>query len=69
MRPSIGIIGAIVLAIGGFMLFNLLFSLAEYIRGNIISSSLTPFSFVGFLFFGIGLWLIVQSGRTEIKQG
>ena len=68
MRPSIGIIGAIVLAVGGFILFSLLFTIAMYIRGNMISSGLEPFSFIGFLFFGIGLWLIVQSGRAETKQ-
>ena len=70
VNPAVGILGAWVLAIGGALLFEGLGSLSQdYAETNYGLSSFTIFfGFTSFLFIGIGLWLIVQSGRIETKQ-
>jgi hypothetical protein len=66
MNPAIGVLGAFLIAIGGVFVS---LSLGDFIRstgplnfGDVIAS------FLGFLLFGVGLWLIVLSGREEPKQ-
>lgn len=64
MNPLIGLLGAVVLAIGGAFLFEGLYTISEgYYE---INGGEPPFmGFTGFLFIGIGLWLIVLSGKSE----
>ena len=69
MHPAFGLVGAVVLTFGGFILFNSLYSLAVYVRGTgLLDKNFTPLSFFGFFLFSIGLWLIVLSGKPEMKH-
>lgn len=75
MKLDVGLLGAFVLAIGGAILFEALYVLLQTYSGqygspNMGSPSLPSdaFGFIGFLFVGIGLWLIVQSGKPETKK-
>jgi len=63
-------LGAFVLAIGGGLLFEALYDLLQVYSGRYGSPSFgsDAISFIGFLFIGIGLWLVVQSGKSETKQ-
>jgi hypothetical protein len=70
MNSGLGAVGAFVLAFGGAILFEALYSLLEVYSGRYGTSSIgvPPYDilgFIGFLFVGFGLWLIVQSGRPE----
>ena len=69
MKPEFGLVGAFFLAIGGALLFKGLGSLSQdYAEGYGLSNFSVFFGFISFLFIGIGLWLIVQSGRIDTKQ-
>jgi hypothetical protein len=75
MKSEVGLLGAFVLAIGGGILFEALFDLLQVNSGRYGSPSMgspsfgsDAMGFTGFLFLGIGLWLIVQSGKSETKQ-
>ena len=67
MKLGIGIIGAIITAIGGAILCDLLFKLAT----NYFQYFLNPEvpvvlqGFISFLFLGLGLLLIIESGRKD----
>ncbi len=69
-----GALGAFVLAIGGAISFEALYDLLEVYKWNSTSSFGSPsfgpdiMGFIGFLFVGIGLWLIVLSGKPEMKE-
>jgi hypothetical protein len=72
MILRVGVVDAFFLAIGGAILFEALYSLLEVYSGRYGPSSIgvQPFDilgFIGFLFVGIGLWLIVQSEKPEMK--
>ncbi len=68
MHPAIGLLGILIFAIGGLLLFTMLYSLAEWIRTNVNpGQDFIIGSFFGFLIIGFGLWLVVQSGRPETK--
>jgi len=65
-----GLGGAFLLGVGGTILFYSLYVLL-WDTIHDMSMPLLPmlfFSFIGFLIFGIGLMLIVQSGKPETKQ-
>ena len=69
MRSELGVLGALVFAFGGAILFEALyqlFNVNNYGTPSFGSPSFGPdfIGFIGFLFAGIGLWLIVQSGKT-----
>jgi hypothetical protein len=49
--------GSIVFALGGAILIGLLYNVGIAFVG-----------FIGFLFIGLGLWVIVLSGKPETKQ-
>jgi hypothetical protein len=73
MNSQVGVVGVFVLAIGGAILFEALYSLLEVYSGRYGTSSIgvPPFDilgFIGFLFVGFGLLLIVQSGKPEMKE-
>lgn len=66
-----GLVGALVFAIGGAILFASLFEFGRYVSGRtgmLSAQSFAVFGFFGFLILGIGLWLIVQDGKPELKQ-
>jgi divalent metal cation (Fe/Co/Zn/Cd) transporter len=71
MNSGLGVVGVFVLAFGGTILFealnNLLHS-AEYGTSSIGVPPYDILGFIGFLFVGFGLWLIVQSGKSEMKE-
>jgi hypothetical protein len=65
-----GLGGAFLLGVGGTILF---YSLYQLLWDTIHDMSMPLLamlflSFIGFLIFGIGLWLIVQSEKTETKK-
>ena len=74
MKSELGLLGAFVLAFGGAILFEALYQLFYIINHNSVSDIGPPsiisdiIGFWGFLFVGLGLWLIVQSGKREIEQ-
>ena len=75
MNSGVGALGAFVLAIGGAISFEALYNLLEVYNGRYSTSSIgspsfgTDFiGFIGFLFVGLGLWLIVLSGKPETKE-
>jgi len=68
-----GLGGAFFLAVGGTILFAMLYLITVYLpafrdlsSGSIIFYLI--FSFFGFFILGLGLWLIAQSGKSETKQ-
>jgi ABC-type Mn2+/Zn2+ transport system permease subunit len=70
-----GLLGALLLAIGGTILFLLYYVFFQMGYSHVyypgipaIDPVLIIFSFLGFFVFGIGLWLIVQSGKAETRQ-
>jgi hypothetical protein len=70
MNSEVGVVGVFLLAIGGAILFEALYSLLEVYSGRYGTSDIgvQPFDilgFIGFLFVGFGLLLIVQSGNPK----
>jgi hypothetical protein len=73
MNSGIGVIGALLLAVGGVMITlstcQLLENTFNYSGLFGYNASVTQGSivvdFVGFLLIGLGLWFIVQSGKHE----
>jgi hypothetical protein len=68
MKLAIGILGAFMMAIGGAILFYFLYKLTTIYFQNFLPSAdqLVAFlGFISFLFLGLGLLLIVQSGRKD----
>ena len=70
-----GMVGVFVLAIGGAISFEGLYTLLEAYSGRYGTPSFGSVSFgadfigfFGFLFIGFGLYLIVHSGKIETKQ-
>jgi hypothetical protein len=66
-----GLGGAFLLAVGGTILFAMLYVLnvPDYrIQTSASISAYIIFSFFGFFILGLGLWLIAQSGKSETKQ-
>ena len=66
-----GLGGAFLLGVGGTILFYSLYVLLwDGFHDNLSNPLLVILflSFLGFLIFGIGLWLIVQSGKPDSKQ-
>ena len=66
-----GLGGAFLLGVGGTLLFYSLYVLLwDTFHSNLSNPLLVMLflSFIGFLIFGIGLRLIVQSGKPETKQ-
>jgi hypothetical protein len=66
-----GAVGALILAVGGTILFYSLYVLLWDAFHNSLSMPLLAIlflSFIGFLILGVGLWYIVQSGKPETKQ-
>ncbi len=68
-----GLGGAFLLAVGGTILFAMLYLQFVFLPtyrnqspGSMIFYLI--FSFFGFFVLGLGLWLIAQSGKTETKQ-
>jgi tetrahydromethanopterin S-methyltransferase subunit D len=63
-----GILGAFLMAIGGAVLFYFLYELTtNYFQGLLPSpEALVAFlGFTSFLFLGLGLFLIIQSGKKD----
>jgi uncharacterized BrkB/YihY/UPF0761 family membrane protein len=65
-----GLGGAFLLAVGGTILFAMLYLITVYLTtfrnqnsGSIIFFLI--FSFLGFFILGLGLWLIAQSGKYK----
>ena len=69
MNPNQGLAGAFFLAIGGAILFE---ALNNLLNENGASSIGVPgydvLGFIGFLIVGVGLWLIVQRWKPEMKE-
>jgi hypothetical protein len=68
-----GLGGAFLFAVGGTILFAMLYVLNVLLpnyqyqtSGSIIAYIFI--SFIGFLMLGFGLWLIVEDGKVETKQ-
>jgi hypothetical protein len=71
MNSGLGALGAFVLAFGGAILFEALYNLlnsGEYGASSIGVPGYDILGFIGFLFIGLGLLLIVQSGKPEMKE-
>ena len=64
--------GVFLLAFGGAVLFEALNSLLQVYSGRVGTYiGVPPYDiggFLSFLFVGFGLWLIVQSGKPEMKE-
>ena len=61
------------LAIGGTILLGLLYNLVSNAYGNNVREILpfgivALFGFLGFFVSGLGLWLIVEAGKSETKK-
>lgn len=71
MNPNQGLAGAFFLGIGGAILFealnNVLHS-GEYGASSIGVPGYDILGFIGFLIVGVGLWLIVQRWKPEMKE-
>jgi lipopolysaccharide export LptBFGC system permease protein LptF len=67
MKTAIGLFGSFVMAIGGAILFYFLYELTTtYFQMFTSPDSLVAFlGFMSFLFLGLGLFLIVQSGTKD----
>jgi hypothetical protein len=66
-----GVGGAIVLAVGGTILFYSLYVFLWDSFHNVLSMPIFEtlvYTFIGFLILGLGLWFIVQSRKPETKQ-
>lgn len=66
-----GLRGAILLAVGGTILFGLLYTVLYSTSHNVAEFPVQIFlvvSFLAFVSLGLGLSLIVQSGKTETRQ-
>ena len=66
MKPEIGILGAFVMAIGGAFMFYFLYKLTTNYFQDILpnpESLAATLGFISFLFLGLGLLLIIQSGK------
>ena len=68
-----GLGGAFLLAVGGTILFAMLYVLNVLLpdyryQTSASIGSYIIFSFVRFLILGLGLWLIVKDGKIETKQ-
>jgi hypothetical protein len=71
MNSRLGVVGVFLLAFGGAILFEALFYLlhsGEYGASSIGVAPYDILGFIGFLFVGLGLLLIVQSGKPEMKE-
>ncbi len=66
MHPALGLLGAFILAIGGFIIFASLNGIAIFLRSGGYLPSPAVY-FIGFLVIGIGLWAIILSGREDKK--
>jgi hypothetical protein len=67
MNLLMGLLGALSFAFGAtIVVFFCLLTLTSGLPMSGIYLPLTPF--VGFLFVGLGLWLIVDIGKWETKQ-
>ena len=62
MKALIGLIGVLLIAFGGLMVS---LSLGMFIRTSTINLGNVIVNLSGFLLLGLGLWLIVQSGKNE----
>ena len=66
-----GLVGAFLIGVGGTILFSLLYNiittstLANERYGLLPVQIIVILSFLGFLATGIGLWLIVESGKSK----
>ena len=62
--------GALLLAVGGTFLFYSLYLLLWDTFHDVYMPLLAMLflSFIGFLIFGLGLWQIVQAGKSNTKQ-
>jgi Na+-transporting NADH:ubiquinone oxidoreductase subunit NqrD len=59
----LGILGAFLFALGGALLFNILFEVLT--RGSEFNQTgLSVFAFLGFFLVGLGLWSIVHDAKA-----
>ena len=68
MKSEIGILGAFTMAIGGAFMFYFLYKLTTNYFQNILPSPeslVAILGFISFLFLGLGLLLIIQSGKKD----
>ncbi len=64
---ALGLMGVFAFAIGGTILFSMLFFVLT--RGNEIQGdSASVFGFLGFLLLGLGIWLILRDMKTESNK-
>ena len=67
VKAAMGILGAFLMAIGGAILFYFMYNLTINNFENVLPSAdllVTFLGFISFLFLGLGLLFIVQSGRS-----
>ncbi len=64
---TLGLMGVFAFAIGGTILFSMLFFVLT--AGNEIQGdSVSVFGFLGFLLMGLGVWLILRDVKTESNK-
>jgi tetrahydromethanopterin S-methyltransferase subunit D len=68
MKSIIGILGAFVMAIGGAFMFYFLYKLTTNYFQDLLPSPeplVAVLGFISFFFLGLGLLLIIQSGKKD----
>ena len=72
MKLKLGLLGVVFLAIGGATLSldltNIMLGVGYNLGRDTAMIQSAILGFVGFLLFGLGLWVIVLSGKTDTKQ-
>ncbi len=64
---TLGLMGVFAFAVGGTILFSMLFFVLT--AGNEIQGdSVSVFGFLGFLLLGLGIWLILRDAKTESNK-
>ena len=67
MRPEIGFLGVLAFTLGGAILFTQYY-LMQRTTSQVPAMGVFMGGIAGFILVGIGLWIIVQSGRADIDQ-
>ncbi len=64
---TLGLMGVFAFAIGGTILFSMLFFVLTA-SNEIQGDSVSVFGFLGFLLMGLGIWLILRDTKTESNK-
>ena len=68
MNSDNGLLGVLLFGLGATMVFLCFAATQTFDKYTPVRPDLIIVSFIGFIMVGLGLWLIVQSGKPETKQ-